>query len=80
MFARSTTRVTGVFKLELAGVTSGVVGALVNGSVLISAKVFGWKFSLKCSLLVLIARQRNLLALLALRKAISELVGCANAS
>ena len=78
MFARSM-RVTGVFKLGLAGAATGVVGALGNGSVLISAKVFGWKFSLKCSPLMLIARQRNLLALLASIKAISELVGRMNA-
>ena len=70
---------TGVFKFVLVGATTGVVGALGNGSMLISAKVFGQKFFLKCSPLMLIAIQRNLLALLASRKAISELVRRMNA-
>ena len=78
MFARST-RVIGVFKLGLVEAATGVVSATGNGSVLISAKVFGQKFSLKCSPLMSIARQRNLLASLASWKASSEVVRGMNA-
>ena len=57
-----------------------VAGPLANSSVLISAKVLGWKFSLKCSPFILTARWRNLLASLASAKAIAELLSQANAS
>ena len=51
-----------MLRLGLVGAAAGVVGPFVNGSVLISAKVFGRKFSFKCSPFMLIVRQRNLLA------------------
>ena len=49
---------------------TGVAGEFGNGSVLMSTKLFAAKLSLKCSLLILTARQRQVFcALIASLKA-----------